>query len=74
MKKRNSVWLMLAFSFILGSHNGNVALWKDGDPEPIEVFPYSVSSLPEADQKRLEEGIHVKNRRELIRLVEDYLS
>ena len=74
MKYRNSVWLVLALSFILGSHNGYVALWEDDDPEPKEVFPYKVSSLPEADQNRLEQGIRLKNRRELIELVEDYLS
>lgn len=74
MKTRRSVWLALALSFILGSHNGYVALWEGDDPEPKKVFPYQVSSLPEADQKRLEEGIKVKNKLELIRLVEDYLS
>ena len=74
MKYRRSIWLALAFSFVLGSHNGYVALWEGNDPEPKEVFPYRVSSLPEADQKRLEQGIRLKNRRELIELVEDYLS
>ena len=74
MKYQKSVWLMLALSLILGSHNGYVALWEGNDPEPKEVFPYKVSSLPEADQKRLEKGIRLKNRRELIELVEDYLS
>lgn len=74
MKKSRTVWLALAFSFILGSHNGYVALWEGDDPEPKKVFPYSVSSLPQADQKRLEEGIHVESKRELIQLVEDYLS
>lgn len=74
MKYQKSVWLVLALSLILGSHNGYVALWEGNDPEPKEVFPYKVSSLPEADQKRLEKGIRLKNRRELIELVEDYLS
>ncbi len=74
MKNRSSIFLALALSFILGSHNGYVALWENDDPEPVKVFPYSVSSLPQADQKRLEDGIHVESRRELIALVEDYLS
>lgn len=74
MKYGKSIWLCLFFAFILGSHNGYVALWEGNDPQPKKVFPYSVSSLPPADQQRLKEGIPIESKEELIRLVEDYLS
>ncbi len=72
--KRCWACLFLLFSFILGSHEGYIALWKDGDPKPVRVFPYSVRSLPQADQEALEKGIRIDSESELIRLVEDYLS
>ena len=40
----------------------------------IVFLPYQASMLPEADQKRLEKGIHVDSLSELYELVEDYLS
>ena len=72
--KKGYLYLSLFLTFILGSHNGYIALWQDGTQEPIKVFPYSVASLPPADQKALENGIHIDNRTDLIKLLEDYLS
>jgi hypothetical protein len=53
---------------------GHIALWKDPDPQPIRVFPYSVSMLPKEDQRVLEEGIRADTVTELTRRLEDYLS
>ena len=66
--------LGLMFGFLLGVQNGYVALWKDGNPEPLRVFPYLAENLPEADRLALEQGIHLDNRLQLIELIEDYLS
>ena len=71
---RQYLYLTLFFAFLLGSHNGFVALWKDSDPEPLQVFPYQVTSLPVEDQKLLEKGIRIESTGELMRLLEDYLS
>jgi len=68
------VYLTLVFAFLLGSHEGFLALWTDGDKEPAEVFPYSVASLPPADQQRLEQGISISSRQELLAILEDFLS
>ena len=65
---------LLLFGFILGIHEGKVALWKDGQKKPVTVFPYQASTLPEADQQRLKEGIHVDSLGELYKLIEDYFS
>jgi hypothetical protein len=71
---RRQLYLALIFAFLLGSHEGFLALWKEPDPEPIQVFPYKVSSLPREDQKLLEQGIRIQTGEELIALLEDYLS
>ena len=64
----------LLLGFLLGVQNGYVALWKDGTPEPVRVFPYPASNLPDADRRALEQGIHLDNKLQLIELIEDYLS
>ena len=66
--------LLLALGFILGTHNGYVALWSKGKAQPDRVYPYRVSTLPPADQQALRKGIHAENILELTQLLEDYLS
>lgn len=74
MLKRLQLYFSLIFLFILGCKDGYIALWKDSDPEPVKVFPYSVSALPDPDRQALEKGIRIENKEDLIRLLEDYLS
>ena len=74
MKKMKILTNLVLFGFILGIHEGRVALWKDNQKNPMKVFPYQASMLPEADQQRLEKGIHVDSLSELYKLIEDYLS
>lgn len=74
MRKQTVLTNILLFGFLLGIHEGKIALWKDNQKEPMKVFPYQASVLPEADQQRLKEGIHVDSLSELYKLVEDYLS
>lgn len=74
MKKHRLITAILLFGFILGIHKGNVALWKEGHKDPIKVFPYQASLLPEEDQKRLEQGVHVDSISQLKKLIEDYFS
>ncbi len=68
------LYLTLFFTFLLGSHEGFIALWTSSGGEPAHIFPYSVASLPPEDQKRLEAGISVESVTELASLLEDYLS
>ena len=67
-------YLTLFFTFLLGSRDGFIALWKIPGAGPAYVFPYSVSSLPPADRQKLEKGIKVETTQELMTLLEDYLS
>lgn len=72
--RQHFISLLLALGFILGSHNGYVALWTEGRAEPDRTFPYRVSSLPPADQEALAKGIRAEDILELTQLLEDYLS
>ena len=74
MKKIRHLYIALVFGFILGISDGYVALWKDGESKPAEVFPYQARFLPAADQQALEKGIHLDSALELNQLLEDYLS
>lgn len=74
MSKRGVIANILLLGFLLGIYEGKVALWKDNQKKPIKVFPYQASLLPEADQERLRQGVHVKSISELYKLIEDYFS
>ena len=66
--------LVLTLGFILGSFRGYVALFEEERTEPLQIFPYSVSTLPAADQAALEKGIPVRSEKHLHHLLEDFLS
>ena len=74
MKIRQLTAYLLLYGFLLGVHNGNIALWKDDDPNPIKVFPYCASALPQKDQEALRNGIKINDLNDLTKLLEDYLS
>lgn len=74
MRSASVFTVLAALGLLLGIHDGCVALWQEGDPEPLQVFPYRASMLPEEDQNRLQNGIIVENESRLHRLLEDYLS
>lgn len=77
MKKKTITHLLsmaLAFTFLLGIHNGKVALWEEDDPKPVKVFPYRASMLPKEAQEQLRKGVRIESMAELNRLVEAYLS
>ena len=75
MKQKYIQFLTIpALMFLLGSHKGYLALWKEDSPEPCQIFPVKVASLPEADRHALSEGIIARSDLELSSLLEDFLS
>lgn len=60
--------------YLLGVHEGKIALWSGNDPEPVQVFPYRVSMLPKKEREMLKKGIQVETLDELYQLAEAYLS
>ena len=74
MTNRKILKFLVILSFLLGIHDGKIALWKDEDPQPIQIFPYRASLLPPADQNVLKHGIPIEDEHHLNRLLQDYLS
>ncbi len=74
MKISSMLCTVALFSFLLGVHEGRIALWKNEDSEPYKVFPYYARMLPVADRRALEEGIRFESTDDLVRLLADYLS
>lgn len=71
MKPKHLLTQLMLIGFLLGIHNGRVALWKEPDPEPFRVFPYPVSVLPDDVRQALEQGIHIESEADLDRLLEN---
>ena len=72
--KYRSFAALLALMFLLGNHRGYLALWKEDRPEPYQIFPVKIDSLPVSDQRSLERGIRARSDLELAGLLEDFLS
>ena len=66
--------IAFALIFLLGIKDGHLALWKDGNPEPVEIFPIQSEMLPTADQELLRSGIQIDSSTDLAELLQDYLS
>ena len=71
---KRSIRCLAILYLVLGSWKGYVALFEKGREEPRQIFPCSVSSLPESDQAALAEGIPIRNAKDLQQALEDYLS
>ena len=65
---------MLLRSFLLGVHDGRLAMWKDDDPTPCKVFPCPVLVLPKAVQQQLRAGVRLETMEDVNRLLENFLS
>ncbi len=74
MVMRRLLCKLIMLYIVLGTWKGYVALFEENKAEPRQIFPYSVSSLPEEDQTALEKGIVIRSERRLRELLEDYLS
>ena len=74
MRRLHSIYCILCLGYLLGVYKGQIALWKEPDPKPIHIFPYSVSMLPQKDRENLEKGLRADSIIELTRQLEDYLS
>lgn len=60
-----------AVCFVLCEYNGKIALMEEGSDEPLAVYKTPISSLYPADAELLREGIRLKSRAEVSRLIED---
>lgn len=58
--------------YLVGEYEGNVAAFRYGQDEPIQVLETPLSVLPEEDRRLLREGIPVETEAELAAILEDY--
>ena len=63
-----------AASYVVGEWEGRLAVYSAGRQTPDQVYDVYISTLPEEERKRLEEGIPVSTEKELASLLEDYTS
>lgn len=57
--------------WIMQSYNNQIGIFQ-ADGTLLRILDTYVKTLPKADQVLLEEGIHIKNKKELYALIEDY--
>lgn len=64
----------MLWGFLLGVHNGRIALWKGQDPQPYRVYPCPVCVLPREEQAALRRGIRIDTMEDLDKFLENFLS
>ena len=60
--------------YIVKEYQNVIGIFFEEEEVPFRVIDVPVATLPEADQKMLEEGIRVSDEKSLQRLLEDYES
>ena len=66
------IGLVLALGFLLGVHNGRVAIWADGTREPYRIIPCPVFLLTRSQQDALAAGIRIDNMTDVEKLIRDF--
>jgi len=64
----------LLATLYLGTYEGMLALWKNGQVFPEKIYPCAVKTLPAQDQALLQDGIPIGSQAELTAYLEDLLS
>lgn len=60
--------------YVVRACGGKVAIYAVSGDTPLEVLNVYVDTLPQAEQQKLQKGIHVRTRQELLALEENYTS
>ena len=64
----------LTLGFLLGIHEGRVALWRDGEARPEQIYDIRADTLPPADRLQLSRGIWAESREKVWLLLENYFD
>ena len=57
-----------------GNSSTKVALWRDGEPRPEQIYGIRADTLPPADRLQLSRGIRAESREEVWLLLENYFD
>ena len=60
--------------YTVKDYEGKIAIFRNEDTQPFIVYDSYISSLPQADQEKLKNGIIITNTDDLQRAIEDYTS
>ncbi len=60
--------------YTLSEYKGKIAVFKNQESVPIDIYDVYVTTLPQHDRALLENGIHIETPEELQKLIEDYTS
>lgn len=58
--------------YLLRDNGGRIALYRQGETEPVKVYELYTHLLPQPDVLSLQKGIPVESEEELARLLEDF--
>ena len=57
--------------YLLRDSGGRIALYRQGEEEPVQVYDLYTHLLPQTDVLSLQKGIPIENEEQLDRLLED---
>lgn len=60
--------------YTITEYQGKIAVFKNSDAVPLDVYDSYVSVLPQHDRELLKNGIRTESTSELQRIIEDYTS
>lgn len=59
-------------NYTIRLHNDSIAIFENGNPEPLYTIDTPITHLPETDRLLLEAGIRTDSLTDAYRLIEDY--
>ena len=71
---RNFLSFFLCFGFLLGLRGERVALWREGESHPEQIYDIRADTLPPADYLQLRRGIRLESREEVWAVLENYFD
>lgn len=60
--------------YTVTEYQGKIAVFKNSETIPIDIYDSYVSVLPQHDRELLEKGIRTESTSELQKIIEDYTS
>ena len=71
---RNFLSFFLSFGFLLGLRGERVALWREGESHPEQIYDIRADTLPPADCLQLRRGIRLESREDVWAVLENYFD
>ena len=62
------------YEYVIGEQGGRLAVYYKDNTEPESVLDVYITLLPEADVAQIREGIRVRDQKELMDRLEDFIS